>query len=77
MKTYSPKPEHIERRWYVIDAGGQVLDTPELPQNVAPMVLVYAGLLALGDAHTVETAKLIRERWIDGPFERYRAHTAG
>jgi large subunit ribosomal protein L13 len=25
MKTYSPKPEHIERRWYVIDAGGQVL----------------------------------------------------
>ena len=25
MKTYSPKPEHIEHRWYVIDAGGQVL----------------------------------------------------
>ena len=25
MKTYSPKPEHIERRWLVIDAGGQVL----------------------------------------------------
>ena len=25
MKTYSPKPEHIERRWYVIDADGQVL----------------------------------------------------
>ncbi len=25
MKTYSPKPEHIERRWYVIDAGGAVL----------------------------------------------------
>jgi len=25
MKTYSPKPEHIERRWYVVDAGGQVL----------------------------------------------------
>jgi large subunit ribosomal protein L13 len=25
MKTYSPKPEHIERRWYVIDAGGKVL----------------------------------------------------
>ncbi len=25
MKTYSPKPEHIERRWYVIDAGGQIL----------------------------------------------------
>ena len=25
MKTYSPKPGHIERRWYVVDAGGQVL----------------------------------------------------
>ena len=25
MKTYSPKPEHIERRWYVIDAAGVVL----------------------------------------------------
>jgi large subunit ribosomal protein L13 len=25
MKTYSPKPEHIEHRWYVIDAGGEVL----------------------------------------------------
>src|SRR6476620_5809877 len=21
MKTYSPKPEHIERRWYVVDAS--------------------------------------------------------
>jgi len=25
MKTYSPKPEHVDRRWLVIDAGGQVL----------------------------------------------------
>ena len=25
MKTYSPKPEHIVRRWYEIDASGQVL----------------------------------------------------
>jgi large subunit ribosomal protein L13 len=25
MKTYSPKPEHIERRWFVLDASGQVL----------------------------------------------------
>jgi large subunit ribosomal protein L13 len=25
MKTYSPKPEQIQRRWYVVDAGGQVL----------------------------------------------------
>jgi large subunit ribosomal protein L13 len=25
MKTYSPKPEHIDRHWYVLDATGQVL----------------------------------------------------
>jgi len=25
MKTYSPKPQDIERRWYVIDATGAVL----------------------------------------------------
>jgi large subunit ribosomal protein L13 len=25
MKTYSPKPADIERRWYVVDANGQVL----------------------------------------------------
>ena len=25
MKTYAPKPWHIERRWYVLDADGQVL----------------------------------------------------
>jgi large subunit ribosomal protein L13 len=25
MKTYSPKPQDVERRWYVIDASGAVL----------------------------------------------------
>jgi large subunit ribosomal protein L13 len=25
MKTYSPKPQHIQRRWYVVDAQGQTL----------------------------------------------------
>jgi len=25
MKTYSPKPEQIDRRWYVVDASGQIL----------------------------------------------------
>jgi large subunit ribosomal protein L13 len=25
LKTYSPKPEHIERRWYVVDASDKVL----------------------------------------------------
>jgi large subunit ribosomal protein L13 len=25
MKTYAPKPDHIERSWYVVDASGMVL----------------------------------------------------
>ena len=25
MKTYSPKPRDIERRWYVLDASGAIL----------------------------------------------------
>src|SRR3712207_7845805 len=25
LKTYAPKPRDIERRWYVLDADGQVL----------------------------------------------------
>ena len=25
MKTYQPKPGEIERRWYVVDASGQIL----------------------------------------------------
>ena len=25
MKTYTPKPEHIERRWWLVDAEGKTL----------------------------------------------------
>ena len=25
MRTYAPKPQHVERRWYVVDADGAVL----------------------------------------------------
>ena len=45
----------------------------EVLQEVAPPVLVYAELLALGDARALETAEKIRHEWIDGPFRRYRA----
>jgi hypothetical protein len=45
-------------------------------RGVAPPVLVYAELLAIGDARTIETAKKLRDEWIDGPFRRHRARTA-
>jgi len=41
-----------------------------------PPVLVYAELLAIGEARTLETAQRIRDEWIDRPFERYRARAA-
>jgi hypothetical protein len=45
-------------------------------REIAPPVLVYAELLAIGDARTIETAEKLRDEWIDGPFRRYRAQTA-
>ncbi len=51
-------------------------DPPPMLEPTAPPVLVYAELLAIGDARTIETARKLREEWIDGPFQRYRARAA-
>lgn len=45
-------------------------------QPMAPPALIYAELLAIGDARTLETAASIRDQWIDRPFKRYRARAA-
>ena len=52
MKTYSPKPEHIVRRWYVIDASGQVLG--RLASEVAAILRgkhkpIFAPHMDMGD----------------------------
>ena len=52
MKTYAPKPEHIERRWYVVDASGQVLG--RLASEVAALLRgkhkpIYAPHMDTGD----------------------------
>ncbi len=52
MKTYSPKPEHIEHRWYVVDASGQVLG--RLASEVATLLRgkhkpMYAPHMDTGD----------------------------
>jgi len=55
--------------------------TTGLPVAVArttvPPALVYAELLAIGEARTLETATRIRDEWIDRPFRHYRARAAG
>lgn len=72
----------IRRRFWtheLFDPGLEDLpieEPPPLLEPTAPPVLVYAELLAIGDARTIETAKKIRDEWIDRPFERYRARAA-
>jgi large subunit ribosomal protein L13 len=62
MKTYSPKPEHIERRWYVVDAGGQVLG--RVASEVATLLRgkhkpIYAPHMDTGDHVVVINADKI------------------
>ncbi|MEA2550979.1 MAG: large subunit ribosomal protein [Actinomycetota bacterium] len=52
MKTYSPKPDHIEHHWYVIDASGLVLG--RLASEVAAILRgkhkpIYAPHMDCGD----------------------------
>lgn len=62
MKTYSPKPEHIVRRWYVIDASGQVLG--RLASEVAAILRgkhkpIFAPHMDTGDNVIVVNAEKI------------------
>ena len=62
MKTYSPKPEHIEHRWYVMDASGQVLG--RLASEVAVLLrgkhkAMYAPHMDTGDHVVVINADKI------------------
>src|SRR3990172_6655243 len=63
MKTYSPKPRDIERRWYVIDARGAV---PGGLASEAPATLrdkhkpMFAPHMDTGDHVIVINAKEVR-----------------
>ena len=62
MKTYSPKPEHIVRRWYVIDASGHVLG--RLASEVAAILRgkhkpIFAPHMDVGDNVIVINASQI------------------
>jgi hypothetical protein len=48
----------------ILDAFWNLPDDPEHP-DVAPPILVYADLVATLDPRNLETAKLLRERFID------------
>jgi large subunit ribosomal protein L13 len=63
MKTFSPKPRDIERRWYVVDADGAVLG--RLASHVATILRgkhkpIYAPHADTGDHVIVVNAKGVR-----------------
>jgi large subunit ribosomal protein L13 len=63
MKTYSPRPRDIERRWYVIDASGAVLG--RLATEVAAVLRgkhkpIFATHMDTGDHVIVVNAKGVR-----------------
>src|SRR5437762_13711804 len=60
MKTYAPRPQDIERRWYVVDADGVVLG--RLASEVASILRgkhkpIYAPHADTGDHVIVVNAK--------------------
>jgi large subunit ribosomal protein L13 len=63
MKTYSPKPRDIERRWYIIDASGAVLG--RLATEVAAILRgkhkpIFAPHMDTGDHVIVINARGVR-----------------
>ena len=63
MKTYAPKPRDIERRWYVLDAEGQVLG--RLASEAAAILRgkhkpIFAPHMDTGDHVIVVNARGIR-----------------
>jgi large subunit ribosomal protein L13 len=63
MKTFTPKPDHIERRWYVVDADGAVLG--RLATHVASVLKgkhkpIYAPHMDTGDHVIVLNASKVR-----------------
>ena len=63
MKTFTPKPQHIERRWYLIDGDGAVLG--RLATHVASVLKgkhkpIYAPHVDTGDHVIVINAAKVR-----------------
>ena len=78
MKTFVPKQEDIERRWYVVDADGQVLG--RLASRVAQILRgkhkpMYTPHLDVGDHVVIINAGKIRLTGKKSMQKRYYHHT--
>jgi large subunit ribosomal protein L13 len=63
MKTYAPKPQHVQRRWYVVDADGAVLG--RLASEVAKILRgkhkpIFAPHADTGDHVVIVNARRVR-----------------
>ena len=83
MKTYSPKPEHIERRWYVVDASDQVLG--RIASEVAALLRgkhkpIFAPHMDTGDHVVVINASkivLTKDKAANKGVYRYSGYPGG
>src|SRR5207245_6400055 len=78
VKTYSPKPRDIERRWYVIDAQGAVLG--RLASEVAKLLRgkhkpIFAPHADTGDHVIVVNARGVRLTGGKGAEKIYYRHS--
>lgn len=83
MKTYSPKPKDVERKWYVIDADGMVLG--RLASKVAHIVRgkhkpIWAPHADVGDYVIIVNAdkvKLTGRKSQDKVYYRHSGYPGG
>lgn len=56
----------ILKRFWNPELFYRTLRNSDIPEDIAPPFLVYADLIATGDARNIETANMIRKDYIDG-----------
>ena len=78
MKTYSPKSQDIERKWYLVDAKNQVLG--RLASNVARILrgkhkAIFAPHVDVGDHVVIVNAEKIRVTGKKAQQKRYKRYS--
>lgn len=78
MKTYTPKPPEIERKWYLVDANGKILG--RLASQIATILRgkhkpIYSPHMDVGDHVIIINAEKIRVTGKKASNKRYYRHT--
>lgn len=78
MKTFTPKPEDVQRKWWVVDAEGKVLG--RLASEIATVLrgkrkAIFATHLDVGDFVVVINAEKVRLTGNKAENKEYFRHT--